>query len=74
MTASWKKKPYYAGPWGDQRPEWLRNGGRVPAIGPTGRSPYSRTHMDAREAAWQRMCDRVSTAYLKNRRPFTPGG
>jgi hypothetical protein len=75
MSQAYKKRPYAAGPWGDQRPQWQRNAGmwRPPAIGPSGRAPASSTHMDARETAWRAMCDRLSTAYLRNRKQFVPG-
>jgi hypothetical protein len=56
------------------KPQWsAAAGGAPPSVGPTGRSPYSGTHQDARAQAYARYVERISTAYLKNRRPFTPG-
>jgi hypothetical protein len=73
MAHAWKKKPYHAGPWGDQRPEWQRNAGhRPPAVGPTGRSPYRSQHQDRAADAWEAMVRDVSTRWKTHRRPAAP--
>jgi hypothetical protein len=59
MADSWKRRPFWAGPWGDQRPEWMRSDGRrLPAVGPSGRSPYSSRNMTDGEQALE--CDSLS--------------
>jgi hypothetical protein len=74
----WKKPPSrHAGPWlrdGKWRPEarWVGpSGGPAPSVGG---SALQRVYGNARAQAYARYVDRISTAYLKNRRPFVPGG
>lgn len=58
------------------KPSWASGGGgSPPGVGPSGtRSPYRDQRMSDGQKAYVDMCDRLSTAYLKNRRPhvFVP--
>jgi hypothetical protein len=79
MADSWKQKSHRSGPYGvvpSQRPigqpAWMRNGDKVPAVGPSGRSPYSSQHKDRGEQAYRRMVDSVSTRWKTHRKPAVP--
>lgn len=77
MTQAWKRsKPHNAsnaGPWGqvgDRKPAWMQpSGGKVPAVGPTGRSPYRGQHQDRAAEAYQARSDDLSTRWRTHRRP-----
>jgi hypothetical protein len=54
----------------DAKPAW----NAMSNVGPdASRSPYRDQRMTDGQKAYVAMCDRLSRAYLKNRRPFTPG-
>lgn len=71
MADRWRRPPSYAsgGPWGDLRPQWQRDGGRPPAVGPDGRSPTKAT--DA-AAAYEARSEWLSNRWRTHRRPFVP--
>jgi hypothetical protein len=65
------EKPRHAGPWtdGKVRPQWLRrDGGKAPAIGPTGRSSFMRAFGDRREQAYRAYVERISNAWRDHER------
>jgi hypothetical protein len=74
MTTGWKRpRPATAGPWlrdGKMRPEaaWLKADGGIPAIGGSGRQLLRGLYADKREAAYQKMVDRISNAWKDHRR------
>jgi len=75
---TWKRpKPQFAGPWGalpqDRpigQPDWVRWDSKIPSVGPSSsRAPYRGLHTDAREQAYRRYCERISSAWRDHRRP-----
>jgi hypothetical protein len=81
MSTRWKKKKSYgAGPWSDGassssavRPSWSADGLPPALVGPTGAPAANRVqHADAREEAWRRMVDSVSTRWKTHRKAAPP--
>lgn len=84
LTDAWRiNRDRKRGPWlrgesawradSTTKPAWSAHGGGAPpSVGPTGRSPYSGAHKDAREQAYANYVDRISNAWRQNKRPYVP--